>query len=167
MLGNAAVLRTVDSECTHAPHDSYVLGYGISLSTCQWKLVLHHLGDEHIDMMKRGIASWRCGKGRIIHVDFGFGRITSDGIGHLLSLPHNTLSVLNELSLVHTELDSKSCEMLAHFLSSLSHLESLSLSGNQFGCDGVHLLSQFLHTNTTLKFLDVSTNNIGIRRGCS
>ena len=150
-----------------SPHDAYVLGYCISLSRCQWKLELHNLGDEHVDMMKQAIASWGCGKGRIITVDFSYGRLTSDGVGHLLSLPHNTLSDLSELNLGDNELDSKSCEVLAHCLSSLPHLEILILWGNQIGCDGAHLLSQPLHTNTTLRELDVSRNNIGDRGGCS
>ena len=103
------------------------LGYCISLSRCQWKLELRNLGDEHVDMMKQAIASWGCGKGRIITVDFSYGRLTSDGVGHLLSLPHNTLSDLSKLDLRYNELDSKSCEVLAHCLSSLPHLERLYL----------------------------------------
>ena len=67
MLGNEAIVRTVDTGYMHiSPHDAYVLGYCISLSKCQWKLELRYLGDEHVDMMKQAIASWGCGKGRII-----------------------------------------------------------------------------------------------------
>ena len=166
MLGNEAIVRRVTS-VNISPHDAYVLGYCISLSRCQWKLKLCYVGDEHVDMMKQAIASWGCGKGRIITVDFSEGRLTSDGVGHLLSLPHNTLSDLRELDLYSNELDSKSCEVLAHCLSSLPHLEILWLWNNQIGCDGAHLLSQSLHTNTTLRELYVSGNNIGDRGGCS
>ena len=67
---------------------------------------LHYLGDEQVDMIKQATASWGCGKGRIITVDFGGSRLTSDGVGHLLSLPHNTLSDLRELKLGHNKLDS-------------------------------------------------------------
>ena len=97
ILGNEAIVKTVDSELSR--HDAYVLGYCISLSRCQWMLVLSYLGDQHIDMMKQAITSWGCGKGRIITVDFRLGRYTSDGVGHLLSLPHHTLSDLSELLL--------------------------------------------------------------------
>ena len=81
-----------------------------------------YLGDEHIDMMKQVIASWGCGKGRIITVEFMLGELTSDGAGHLLSLPHNTLSELRELDLGGNKLDSKFCEVLARCLPSLPHL---------------------------------------------
>ena len=100
-------------------------------------------------------------------VDFRFGTFTSDGVGNLLSLPHNTLSDLRELNLPHSELDSKTCEVLGHCLSSLPHLEILRFWGNEIGCDGAHLLSQSLQTNTTLRELCLSRNNIGDRGGCS
>ena len=170
MLGNEAIVRTVDPWSVHiSPHDAYVLGYCMTLSRCRWKLVLRYLGDEHIDMMKQAIASWGYGKGRIITVIFTLGRLTSDGVGHLLSLPHNTLRDVSELHLGYNynELDTKTCEVLAHCLSSLPHLEILSLQYNQIGSDGAHLLAQSLHTSTTLRELDVSGNNIGNRGGCS
>ena len=72
--------------------------------------MLHHLGDdEQIDMMKQAISNWACGKARIIIVDFSSGRLTSDGVHYLLSLPHKTLSDLRELDLGLNKLDSKSC----------------------------------------------------------
>ena len=144
-----------------------MLGYCISLSRSHWKLYLSNLDDQHVDMMKQAIASWGCGKGRIVTVRFRFGRLTSVGVRHLLSLPHNTLNDLSELDLGSNKLDSRSGEVLAHCLSSLPHLEILTLWGNQIGCDGAHLLSQLLHNNTTLRRLHVSENNIGDRGGCS
>ena len=110
-------------------------------------------------MMKRAIASWGCGKGRIITVTFSAGALTSKGVGHLLSLPHNTLSNLSELILSCCELDSECCEVLSHCLSSLSHLEMLYLADNEIGCEGAQLLSQSLHADTALKVLSVSGNN--------
>ena len=126
--------------------------------------MLHHLGDEHIDVMKQAISSWGCGKARIIIVDFSSGRLTSDGVGYLLSLPHNTLSDLKELDLSLNKLDSKSCASSLPVIP--ASLERLWLWNNQIGCDGVHLLSQSLH-NTTLRVLDVNGSNIGDRWGCS
>ena len=168
MLGNETIVRGVDTRVRPiSPHDAYVLGYCISFSRCKWKLVLYYLGDEHVDMMKQAISSWGIGKGRIITVDFSFGRLTSDDVGHLLSLPHNTLSDLSKLNLGHNVLVSKSCEVLVHCLSSPPHKQILYLNGNEIGCDGAHILSQPLHTNTTLRELDVSSNNIGNRGGCS
>ena len=71
MLGNEAIVRdSIHTRHAISPHDAYVLGYCMSLSKCQWKLVLRDLGDEHVDMMKQAIARWGCGKGRIITVDF-------------------------------------------------------------------------------------------------
>ena len=64
------------------------------------KLVLYYFGDQHIEMLKAAIASWGCGKGRIITWPWSwYGRLTSDDvtIGHLLSLPYNILSDLSEL----------------------------------------------------------------------
>ena len=78
-------------------------------------------------MIKQAITSWGCGKGRIITVDIGLGEFTSEGVNHLLSLPHNILSHLSELNLGSSELDSKSCEVLAHWLAFLPHLEILRL----------------------------------------
>ena len=168
MLGNEATVRTVDSGYVRiSPHDAYVSGYCTSLSECQWKLVKHQLGDEHMDMMKQAIASWGCDNGRIITVDFSNGRLTTDGIGHLWLLPRKTLSDLSELNLDHNNLDSQSCEVLAHFLSSLPHLEILRFRGNKIGCDDARLLSQSLHSNTTLRVLNVAGNNIGDRGGCN
>ena len=119
-------------------------------------------------MLKQAIASWGCGKGRIIKVEIiECRRFTSDGVGHLLSLPHNTLSNLRVLYLIGGKFDSKFCELLAHCLPFLPHLEVLTLSCYQIVCDGAHLLSQSLHTNTTVRELDVSSNNIGDRGGCS
>ena len=86
--------------------------------------------------------------------------LTSDGVGHLLSLPHNTLSDLHELNLSYNNRDSKSCQVLAHRLSSLPHLESLDLTSNQIGCEGAQLLSQTPCTNITLRELDLSRNGI-------
>ena len=89
MLGNEAILRTLNSGLVcFSPHDGYVLGYCISLSRCQWKLVLYDLDDEHIDMMKQAISSWGCCKGRIITVNIVLGGLTSSDVGHLLSLPY-------------------------------------------------------------------------------
>ena len=130
-------------------------------------MYLRFLGDEHIHFMKQAIASWGCGQGRIITAWFSFGRLTSDGVGHLLSLPHHILSYMSLLDLSSKELDSKSCEVLAHCLSSLPYLEILKLGDNQIGCDGAHLLSQALHTNTTLRELNLQENDIGDRGGCS
>ena len=144
-----------------------MLGYCISLSRCYWRLELVLLHDECVGMMKQAIASWGCGKGRIATVEFTSGWLTSNGVDHLLSLPHNTLSHLIALDLSFQELDSKSCEVLAHCLPSLPHLELLSLEDNQIGCDGTHLLSQSLDTNITLRYLFVSGNIIGDRGGCS
>ena len=170
MLGDETIVRTVDScrwSSMISPYDAYVLGYCISLSRCQWKLVLHDIYDEHIDMMKQAIASWGCGNGRIITFAVLVGFLTSDGVGHLLSLPHNTLSDLGEITLWNIDLDSEACELLASCLSSLPQLEDLDLALNKIGCEGVELLSQSLRSNTTLKLFNVNKNNIGDRGGCS
>ena len=106
------------------------------------------------------MASWGGSKSRIITVQFSSSGLTSDGLGHLLSLPHNTLSKLSELDLGYNKLDSKSCEMLAHCMSSLPHSKRLELVHNQIGCEGTQLLSQSLHTTTTLKELGLSKNGI-------
>ena len=166
MLGNEAIVRTVNA-WNMSPHDAYVLGYCIPLSRCQWKLVLWYFSDKQIDIMKQAMASWGCGKGKIITINFKLNRLTSDGVGQLLSLPHNTLSDLGKLILGDNKLDCKSCEVLAHCLSFLPCLERLWLFGNQIGCDGAHLLSQSLYTNTTLRDLHVGDNNIGDKGGCS
>ena len=123
MLGNEVFIRNV-CQFRPTPHDAYVLGCCISLSRCRWMLMLYYLRDEHIDLMKQAIDSRRYAEGRIIRVDFRYGTLTSNGIGQLLSLPHNTLSDLRELYLSSNELGYKCCEMLARCLSSLPRLES-------------------------------------------
>ena len=118
-------------------------------------------------MMKQGITTWRSGKGRIIAFRVFWSRLTSDGVGHLLSLPCNTLSDLSKLVLYNCELDSKSCEVLSNCLSSLPHLEILALTNNRIGCEGPQMLSPSLHSNTSLRRLCVQNANIRDRGGCS
>ena len=79
--------------------------------------MLHFLRDEHIDMMKQAVASWGCGKGRIITVDFSAGKFAGDGVDLLLSLSNNILSDPCKLDLSNTELESKCFGRLAHCLS--------------------------------------------------
>ena len=165
-LGDDSTVRTVQPNFI-TPHDAYILGYCISLSRCQWGLQLHYIGDEQADMMKRAIANWGCGKGRIIRVSFHLGKLTSDGIGHLLSLPHSTLGGLIELDLTCNNLTSKSCDMLFNYMSSLHQLEKLYLCCSRIGFEGAQMLSNSLQTNSTLKELDLSDNGIGDRGACS
>ena len=165
MLGNEDIIRTVLQQRL-SPHDAYVLGFCISLSRCQWDLQLLSISDEHIDMMKGAIANWGCGQGRIISVSLKGGTITSDGIGNLLSLPHNTLSSLHELNLWY-QLDSKSCDILAQCLSSLTHLKALGLINCKIGSEDAQLLSQPLRANTSLRKLSLYSNVIMDRGTCS
>ena len=88
-----------------SPHDAYVLGYCISQNRCQWKLNLEYISDEHAEMMKRAINSWGPGEeGPIVQICSNASRLTSDGVSHLLSLPHHILSGLCELSLYGYEM---------------------------------------------------------------
>ena len=166
-LGDRASVREVQTH-SPSPHDVYVLGYCISQSSCQWKLTLEHIGDEHTEMMKRAINAWGPGEGAIIRIWLVSSCLTTIGIGHLLSLPLHTLSSLSELFLHHDELDIQPCDMSEHRLCSLKpHLKVLSLHGYGIGCEGVQLLSQFLDTNTTLRGMNLSYAGIKGEGVCS
>ena len=139
LFGNKNSTRAVHLDYHVSPQDMYVLGYCISQSNCQWQLEFYGLSDEHLAMMKRGLASWGEHKARITSFRANFSGLTCDGLSHLLSLPHNSLNELTYLDLSENKLDSESCTTLSHNFTSLPHLQKLDLRYNSI-CAGGHLM---------------------------
>ena len=158
-LGDRTIVRSVRT-VSLSLHDAYVLGYCISQSSCQWKLNLKYIGDEHAEVLKRGIVSWGAGEGKIAEIHLYYSRLTSEGIGHFLSLPPHVVRGLSELVVHRTKRDVTPYEKLAHHVSSLPYLKRLSLRGYGIDGEGAQLFSQFLRTNTTLRELDLQQADI-------
>ena len=49
-------------------YNAYVFGYCISQSSCQWKLNLRYIGDEHAKVFKRGIVTRGPGEAKITEI---------------------------------------------------------------------------------------------------
>ena len=135
------------------PFDCFVLGYCLSHSNCTWNIGLYnsHIGDEGVEMLVRGTVEEKthC-TGEISMIDLNQNGITSEGVKHLLSLPKQMIKKLKTLSLgdVNSEIDSKSCAMLACLIPHVPHLKILDLSNNLTTGHGVTVpLIESLITN--------------------
>ena len=147
------------------PFDCFVLGYCVSHSNCTWKIALHIIGDEGVDMLLRGVVEEEshC-TGRFSTIGFmQCNDITSEGVKHLLSFPNQLINKLETLDLSANNLDSKSCGALAHLIPHVPHLKRLNLSWNSFGQGGTVPLVTSLTTHNSLEELLLNRTGISVK----
>ena len=145
------------------PFDCFVLGYCVSHSNCTWKIALHDIGDEGVEMLVRGAVEeeTHC-TGGILQIDLRR-NITSEGVKYLLRFPKQFMNKLETLylDLDDNKFDTESCETLAHFIPHMPHLKTLFLSDNHSIGQALPLIAS-LTAHNSLQELFLGVTEIGV-----
>ena len=148
------------------PFDWYVLGYCITHSSCDWKLVLERCHLESIETFLNALNLQQYqfllqSKGQIKQVAIW----SSDPAAlHLLAANIPQLLVfrnLTHLSLMSSELTSRICDLLSEQSDLLRHLLHLDLSLNSIGSGGAVNLITSLTKSSTIRELRLADTGIG------
>ena len=158
MLSNRQLFRVT-------PFDCFVLGYCVSHSKCTWIINLDYSGsrDEGVEMLVQGALENETDcTGGISAIMLSFNDITYEGVNHLLNFPKQLIDKLKILDLHNNELDSRSCEALAHLIPYMPHLKILDLSCNpNIGQGGaVPLIKSLMKSN--VEELSLTYTRIGV-----
>ena len=103
-------------------------------------------------------------RGGISVMNLSASDITSEGVKYLPCLPVQLISKLEALYLKYNNLDSKSCAVLAHFISHVPHLKKLRLSFNpSIGEGGTVPLITSLTAQNSVERLDLYKTGIGVK----
>ena len=163
VLGSDRVSFSCDSELQ--PFDWHVLGYCITLSSCDWKIELHECELESVELFLRAInlQQDQCQlRGKIKEMWLRYEDEPDPAIVRLLvdSMPQmSVFHNLTHLNLSLCGLTSETCNLLSKC--NLQHLEYLDLSDNHIGREGAVNLITSLTKFSTIRELNLHTNGIG------
>ena len=145
--------------------DYFAAGYCLAHSNCRWNVNFDFISVDDVSMEflskgcnhqipETGISS------QLISASFRRGSITTEGVGHFMTLSNSLLQHIQSLDLLDNKLDRRECELLAEGLQRMPCLEKLDLSRNSgIGCGGAVQLVSSLHSSK-LKQLRMSRTGI-------
>ena len=143
--------------------DYFVAGYCLAHSNCRWKVDIISVDDVSIEFFSKGCNHQIPETGissQLVSASFSGGSITTEGVGHFLTIPNSLLQHIQRLDLSFNKLDRRGCELLAEGVQRMPCLEKLDLTNNSgIGCGGAVQLVSSLH-GSKLRKLNMTRTGI-------
>ena len=135
VLGSDSVDFSHDSRTTLQPFDLYVLGYCITLSSCNWGVELHNCGLKSVEVFLRALnlqenqrQSPSTGKIKTVWLLESNPATVHFLVDKMSQMP--VFSNVKHLALIGCDLTSETCNLLSKHTDLLQHLECLDLNNN-------------------------------------
>ena len=145
--------------------DYFAAGYCLAHSNCRWKVnfSMTSVDDVSMEFLSKGCNHQIPVTGissQLVSALFMVGSITTEGVGHFLTIPNSLLQHIQHLNLNDNKLDRRGCELLAEGVQRMPCLEELNLGSNSgIGCGGAVQLVSSLHSSK-LRVLDMTETGI-------
>ena len=135
VLGSNSVFFSPDFRTALQPFDLYVLGYCITLSSCNWGVELHNCELESVQMFLRALnlQENQCQSPSTGKIKTVWLREFNPAAAHFLVDKMSQMPVFSNvkhLHLVRSGVTSETCNLLSKHTDLLQHLECLNLNDN-------------------------------------